>query len=146
MPEVIHYETVMSPRFQALLDRFGATGSLICALHCALLPLALAAIPSLGLSVWLGDGFERSFVLFATLMGVFSLIWGYRRHRKIRALGVLLLGLAALWAGLLYHPWHHGSVAMHATVMTFGGTLIGLAHLLNLRLNHGHVHDATCVH
>ena len=33
-----------------------------------------------------------------------------------------------------------------AVVMTFGGTLVGLAHLANLRLNHGHVHDASCAH
>ena len=45
--------------FRHLLDRFGATGSMICAVHCALTPLLLAAIPSLGLSTWLGDGFER---------------------------------------------------------------------------------------
>ena len=30
--------------------------------------------------------------------------------------------------------------------MTFGGTLVGVAHLVNLRLNHGHVHDARCAH
>ena len=26
------------------------------------------------------------------------------------------------------------------------GTLVGLAHMANLRLNHMHVHDASCVH
>jgi hypothetical protein len=136
----------MNQRLHSLIDRFGATGSLLCAIHCALLPLLLAALPSLGLSIWLGDGFERGFVMFVTLMGLFSLAWGYRRHRKFRALGVLLLGLAAIWTGLLYAPWHHGSAAWHAGVMTFGGTMIGAAHLLNLRLNHGHVHDASCAH
>jgi hypothetical protein len=30
--------------------------------------------------------------------------------------------------------------------MTLGGTLVGLAHMANLRLNHMHVHDASCVH
>src|SRR3546814_5117753 len=98
----------MNPRLHAFLDRFGATGSLICAVHCALLPLVLAAIPSLGLSEWLGDGFELAFVVFATSVGVFSLVYGYRRHRRIRALGLLLAGLALLWAGLLFSPWHHG--------------------------------------
>src|SRR3546814_4608446 len=82
----------MNPRLHAFLDRFGATGSLICAVHCALLPLVLAAIPSLGLSEWLGDGFELSFVVFATSVGVFSLVYGYRRPRRIRALRVLLAG------------------------------------------------------
>ena len=133
-----------SPLHQ-LLDRFGATGSLICAVHCALTPVLLAAIPSLGLSIWLGDGFERGFVVFVTVVGLFSLLWGYRRHRAFRALTLLLLGLATLWAGLLYPPFHE-PVVPHAIVMTLGGTLVGLAHIVNLRLNHWHVHDASCAH
>ena len=135
----------MSERFRHLLDRFGATGSLICAVHCALTPLLLAAIPSLGLSAWLGDGFERAFVVFVSVLGLFSLLWGYRRHRAFRALGLLLLGLTTLWAGVLYPPLHH-PVVLHAVVMTLGGTLVGLAHVLNLRLNHWHIHDASCAH
>ena len=61
------------------------------------------------------------------------------------ALGLLIPGLLVLWVGILYPPLHH-SVVPHAVAMTFGGTLVGLAHLANLRLNHGHVHDATCAH
>ena len=118
---------------------------MICAVHCALTPLLLAAIPSLGLSAWLGDGFEQGFVVFVTVLGLFSLLWGYRRHRAFRALTLLLIGLAALWAGVLYTPLHH-SLVPHAIVMTLGGTLVGLAHVVNLRLNHWHVHDASCAH
>ncbi|GAA5011665.1 MerC domain-containing protein [Pseudoluteimonas lycopersici] len=129
----------------ALLDRIGATGSLVCAVHCALLPLLIALLPSLGIAAWLGDDFERGFVIFATLFGLAILAWSYRRHRTLRALALLLPGLVALWAGILVAPLHH-SLVPHALVMTLGGTLVGLAHLANLRLNHGHVHDASCVH
>jgi len=130
---------------RSTLDRLGAAGSLLCAIHCALLPLLIAALPSLGVAAWLGDDFERGFVLFATMLGLFSVIWGYRRHGAVRALGLLLPGLATLWVGVLYGPLHHALVP-HAIAMTLGGTLIGLAHLANLRLNHGHVHDASCAH
>lgn len=133
------------PSLRHLLDRFGATGSLLCAVHCALIPVLLAAAPSLGLSVWLGDSVEQALVVFASLLGLLSLVWGYRRHRAMRALGLLVPGLAALWTGLLYEPLHHSAVP-HAVVMTTGGILVGMAHLLNLRLNHGHVHDASCAH
>lgn len=135
----------MKPTFRRLLDRLGAVGSLVCAVHCALIPIALAVAPSLGLSVWLGDSLEEAFVVFVTVLGAFSLVWGYRRHRVFRALGMLLVGLAALWLGVLYPPLH-ASVVPHAIVMTLGGTLVGLAHLVNLRLNHWHVHDASCAH
>ncbi len=128
-----------------LLDRFGATGSLLCAVHCAVLPLLLALAPAVGMSVWLGDGLERAIVVFVSLLGLFSLALGYRRHRTWHALGLLLPGLGLLWAGLLYAPLHH-SVTPHAVVMTLGGALVGLAHLMNLRLNHVHLHDASCAH
>ena len=128
-----------------LADRFGFAASMLCAIHCAALPVVLALLPSFGVGVWLGEGFEQAFVLFATLLGLFTMAWGYRRHRAVRALWLLLPGLAVLWVGVLYAPLHETLVA-HAVAMTLGGTLVGLAHLANLRLNHGHVHDATCAH
>ena len=136
----------MSPRQRhRLLDRIGATGSLLCALHCALLPVLIALLPSLGMSALFAPGLEAAFVLFATLFGLAVLAWSYRRHRTLRALSLLVPGLAVLWVGVLYPPLHH-SVVPHAVAMTLGGTLVGLGHLVNLRLNHGHVHDATCAH
>lgn len=137
---------VMPPiRPRSLLDRIGATGSLLCAIHCALLPLVIAVLPSLGVAAWLGSGFEEGFVLFATALGLFSMVWGYRRHRAVQALSLMIPGLAVLWFGVLYQPLHQ-SLIPHAIAMTFGGTLVGLAHLANLRLNHVHVHDASCAH
>ena len=144
-PEVMSPQSMPPQRSHRLLDHLGATGSLLCALHCALLPLLIALLPSLGVSAWLGEGFEQVFVLFATLFGLAVLAWSYRRHRAMRALGLLVPGLAVLWIAVLYAPLHH-SVVPHAVAMTFGGTLVGLAHLANLRLNHGHVHDAACGH
>ena len=125
----------MSPQQRhRLLDRLGATGSLLCALHCALLPVLIALLPSMGFAGLMGDGIEEGFVLFASLLGLFTIVQGYRRHRAVRA----------LWAAL-EEPLHHDAI-LHAVTMTFGGTLVGLAHLANLRLSHGHVHDATCAH
>lgn len=135
----------MNPRMHALLDRLGATGSLLCAIHCALLPILIAALPSLGVSALVAPGLEAGFVLFASLFGLSVLVWSYRRHRAMRALALLVPGLLVLWVGVLYPPLHH-SVVPHAVAMTFGGTLVGLAHVANLRLNHGHVHDASCAH
>ena len=128
-----------------LLDRLGATGSLLCAVHCAVLPLLIALLPSLGVAAWLGREFEEAFVAFASLLGLFTLAWGYRLHRAVRALGLLVPGLAALWLGVMFDPLHD-ALLPHAVVMTLGGTLVGLAHLANLRLSRAHVHDAHCVH
>ena len=139
---------VKSPRTAANIsraDRFGEVASLLCAIHCAALPLAIALLPSLGVAAWLGEGFEEGFVVFATLLGLFTVATGYRRHRAVRALGLLVPGLGILWFGVLYAPLHQ-SLLPHAIAMTIGGSLVGLAHLANMRLTEIHVHDASCMH
>ena len=121
------------------------TGSLLCAIHCALLPLLIAALPTFGLATAWGGRFEEAFVLFATLLGLYSMLSGYRRHRLLQAIALLLPGLAILWLGVLNTAIHESGLP-HALVMTLGGSLVGLAHLANLRLNAGHVHGAGCAH
>lgn len=127
-----------------LIDRLGAAGSLLCAIHCAALPVLVALLPALGFALLRGDGIERAFVVFATVLGLASLIQGYRRHRVLRALGLLLPGLGLLWAGVLV-PGLHEPLVPHALAMAGGGGLVGLAHLVNLRIGH-HVHGPACAH
>ena len=133
-----------SRRF-AWADSVGSMAAVVCAIHCALLPFVLAALPALGLGLLMSWELEFGYIAFATVLALASLWQGYRRHRVYRALAFLVPGLAAVWAGV-FVPALHESVVPHAVVMTFGGTLIAVAHLVNLRLTHGHVHDAGCSH
>lgn len=130
---------------RSLLDKIGATGSLLCAVHCALLPLVLALLPELGLDRWLGHTFDFVFLVFATLVGASSLVSGWRRHGEVHALRLLAVGLVVLWTSVLYPPLHD-SRWLHALLMTCGGALVGIAHMLNLRLNHRHAHGVRCAH
>ncbi|KFN44890.1 MerC domain-containing protein [Arenimonas oryziterrae] len=132
-------------RWATWADSVGSAGAVVCAVHCAVLPFAIALLPALGLGWLASSGIELGYVAFATALAVASLWQGYRRHRVYRALAFLVPGLAAVWAGILV-PALHEDVVRHAVVMTFGGTLIAVAHLINLRLTHGHVHDAGCAH
>lgn len=136
---------VRTPLLNRIADRVGATGSLLCALHCAAIPLLIAAVPGIGLGLFASEGFELGFVVFASVLAFSSLWIGYRRHRSFRGWLFLVPGMAALWAAVLYQPLHE-SVVAHAVTMAVGGTLIAVAHILNLRLAHGHVQDACCHH
>lgn len=126
------------------IDRIGATGSLLCAVHCAVGPLLIALLPTLGLS-WFDPRLEVSIAIFVTVLGLGSVYLGWRRHRASRALGFMVPGLALIWLTLMW-PLLHDHIVRHAAVMAVGGTLVAAAHLINLKLNHGHVHDASCSH
>lgn len=128
--------------FATFADRFGATASFLCAIHCALLPFVIAVLPTLGLSVLADHAVERGFVVFACSLATVMLLLGYRRHRRINALLLLLPALSLLLAGIVVD--FEQSAVVHAWLVTSGGSLLALAHLVNLRLSH--VHDANCRH
>ncbi|WP_386065548.1 MerC domain-containing protein [Tahibacter sp. UC22_41] len=128
--------------FAAVADRFGATASFLCAIHCALLPFVIAVLPALGLAVLADHAIERAFVTFACTLATVMLLLGYRKHRRANALLLLLPALALLLAGVLVD--FEQSAVSHAWLVTTGGSLLALAHLVNLRLSH--VHDANCRH
>lgn len=131
--------------FSRWVDSLGSVGAFLCAVHCALLPVALVLLPMVGFGILASPGFEVGFVLFATALAIASLWNGYLRHRAYRAMAILAPGLLALWVGV-FIPTVHETVLWHALMMSAGGTLVAAAHLVNLRLTAVHVHDAGCVH
>jgi hypothetical protein len=131
-------------RLIARADQVGSAASFVCAVHCASFPVLLALLPASGVSVLASELLERSFVLFATVLALSSLIAGYRRHGSLKALQVLVPGLALIWFGS-FGPLHHELIP-HAVLMTLGGLLVAFAHLRNQRLSRHHVHGPRCSH
>lgn len=129
--------------FARIADRFGASASMLCAVHCALLPLVIAVLPALGLGFLADHRFEHVFIAFASMLALTALIVGFRRHQRFRAFWFLLPGIALLCAGIVVE---YDSTLLHAALVAMGGSLVALAHLTNLRLSHRHVHDAMCGH
>lgn len=125
-------------------DRVGATASFLCAVHCALLPLVIAALPAIGLGFLANHRFERGFIAFASVLALTTLVIGFRRHRRFRAFWFLVPGILLLAAGITVD--FEQSATAHAILVSIGGTLVAVSHLTNLRLAHGHVHDAACEH
>ena len=130
--------------FARLADRFGATASFLCAVHCALLPLVIAVLPAIGLGFLADHRYERGFIAFASMLALTTLVVGFRRHRQFRAFWFLVPGIVLLFLGIVIDFEH--SSTLHATLVSLGGTLVAISHLTNLRLAHRHVHDAACGH
>jgi hypothetical protein len=132
-----------SRSLSAWADSVGSTGALLCAIHCAALPLLLGILPALGLGLFASEGFERGFVLCAAALGSASLGWSYRRHRQLQAWAWLSPGLITLGAGTLI-PGLHAWPVLHAVVMTTGGALVSAAHFINLRMTRRHDLEPCC--
>lgn len=110
-------------------DQFGAIAGVLCALHCALLPLVVGLLPSLGLEFFGSHAFDLWMVCF---LGVFALIvisLGYAIDRARQVWSLILAGLLVMGIGLIpdLPQW------LHALLLAIGGMSVALGHWLNRR-------------
>ena len=124
-------------------DRLGATVATLCAVHCALLPLAMVFLPALGLEFLASHAFEGFFLVFTSVFAALSVGPSLRAHGKFFAWPLLVAGLAILFAER-FVPAIHDHPVLHALTMTTAGCLVAVAHLLNLRRAHGKGSVAAC--
>ncbi len=113
------------------LDRVGSWISLGCAIHCALMPLLLLAIPAAGLGAALGEGVEAWISAVAVTLAGFSVGWGCVRHRRFRALWPLVAG-ASLLGGARWFDLEESWVEL--AIVVGGGLLLALSHRMNRQL------------
>ncbi len=113
------------------LDRAGATASLLCAIHCALMPLVVTLLPLLGLAFLADERVEWAMVVLSGVLGATSLCLGFRQHRSRRALATLATGLAFLVAGRIAE---HYALPWGVVIVVIGGLSVAASHILNRRL------------
>ena len=111
------------------LDNIGMTASLLCAIHCAVVPMLLTSLPLLGLGFLANPWFEWSMITFALLIGFYAIGSSFFRiHRKLLPIGLLIAGFSIIIAGHLYiRDWHE------AIIVPVGGLLIATAHFFNFK-------------
>ena len=113
------------------LDKVGATTSLLCAIHCAAMPLLVTLLPVVGLSFLAHENTEWALLLMSAFLGVLSLCWGFRMHRSRRALAVLSVGLLLLFGGRVLEE---REIEWGVVVLVAGGIVGAASHFFNLAL------------
>lgn len=111
------------------MDMVGGTASAACAVHCALIPVAFALLPSATHSIVHSRVIESIFIVVAALFATFVIGHATRRHREPQSLVLLFLGLLVMVVAL-FAPGHSHS-GMHALAAASGGMLIAGAHWSN---------------
>ncbi len=114
------------------LDTAGAGASLLCALHCAIMPFLVTLFPLVGVSFLAQEWTEWMLISISALLGIWSLCMGHREHRHKRALAILSFGLALVVLGRIAEEREMEGVGVPFVVL--GGFTIASAHLLNRKL------------
>jgi hypothetical protein len=78
------------------LDGLGIAASLLCAIHCAVLPLLFTSLPLLGIDIIQNRQFEFGMIGLAFAIGTYALYHGFRRHHH-HLLPFLLLAVGFIF-------------------------------------------------
>lgn len=118
------------------LDRLGMTASTLCAIHCALVPIFLTALPLFGLEFLANEWVEISMVIVSIILGTLSLSMSYlKQHHKLLPFVILCIGFTFIFTG------HFAGIkSLEPILIPLGGFIVAAAHLVNWRLN------STCAH
>jgi len=87
-------------RRHAVLDGLGICASFLCMAHCLLVPLVLAALPSLAGALDRGAWFHAIMLAGVLPIGAVALIGGWKRHRTGVPLLMGAMGLGLMAAGV----------------------------------------------
>jgi hypothetical protein len=116
------------------LDQLGMTASLACAVHCAVLPFVLTALPLFGLSFLAHSWVEMSMIGLSLLIGVYSLSTSYPKHKRLLPIIILVVGFAMIGTG------HYLIENLEAVLIPIGGFTIAFAHYINWKYSRSCAH------
>ena len=120
-------------------DRLGIWASTLCIVHCIVTPVVLSLSVVSAHFLPSEERTHRTLALLIAMLGVFALIKGYRRHRRLRVVLFMGVGLTSIFAGAYWGD----RLPSHVTevVITFVGSCFMIA---AHRLNHTFCKDCKC--
>jgi hypothetical protein len=108
-------------------DALGVTTSLLCAIHCTVLPLAVASLPVFGINIIDNPRFEYGMIGLAFAIGTWALWHGFHKHHHRFSPWLLFLaGMILLLAKQLWREYEF-------RFLPFAVILIVAGHALNYR-------------
>lgn len=122
----------------------GISASLVCAIHCALMPLLISSLPLFGVNLIENIWVEIVLLVLAFVVGFYSLWHGYRKHHhRVITLFVFSAGISLFVVHQFIDVPYYG-----ITLILPGVIAVLSAHYLNYRLcrKANHCHATDCNH
>jgi hypothetical protein len=129
-------------KLQINWNALGVSAAVACAIHCALLPLFITALPLFGINILENIYFEIGMITVALVIGSLTLTHGYRKHHhKLTPLFLFL-------AGMILLSIKHFFVEYILWLVIPSSILIISAYYLNWKLcrQAKHCHSSDCDH
>src|ERR1700761_1746761 len=90
-------ETIIKRSGTVWPDRVGIGASALCIVHCLLTPILLSMSAVFAHFLPSEERTHRSLAVFIAFVGAIALIRGFRAHRRVRVICLMVAGLACIF-------------------------------------------------
>ena len=118
--------------FSTRMDKAAIGLSLVCVVHCLLLPVAIIMIPALGATFLEDETFHYAILFLVLPTSLIALGLGCRKHGHLGRLLMGLTGLSVLFLILILGEERIGEIGEKVSTVA-GSAIIAFAHLRNFR-------------
>lgn len=123
------------------VDQIGVWTSTLCVVHCLLTPVVLSLSAVSAHFLPSEERTHRMLAVAIAALGASALVKGYRNHRSLRVLLLMVAGLAFIFGGAFWGN-HLPSHGVEVLVTLIGSGFMIAAH----RTNHTFCRDCRCSH
>lgn len=117
---------------QEITDKFAIGLSLLCAVHCLLLPVILILLPNLASLNLQNETFHLWMIIAVVPTSAYALTMGCKVHKQYKLVSVGLLGLGLLFIAAFFGHDLAGEVGEKALTL-LGACLVVIAHAANFQ-------------
>ena len=116
-----------------LTDTLAISFSLLCALHCLALPVALSLLPALsGVAFLNSEVFHLWMLVLVIPTSVIGLLLGCKQHRRFKLLFIGAIGVLSMVLAVSVGEHYFGH-EVEKIMTLIGAVIISIAHYLNYR-------------
>ncbi|WP_448248774.1 MerC domain-containing protein [Thalassotalea agariperforans] len=116
----------------AITDKFAIGLSMLCAIHCLVLPILLALLPSLAAFNLHDEAFHKWMLIAVIPTSLYALTMGCKKHHRYHLLVLGMLGLTLMVSALCLDHDMIGETG-EKTLTLIGAMLVAGAHLINFK-------------
>jgi hypothetical protein len=116
------------------MKNFANWASLICLLHCTVLPIVLIFLPTSAIYLMLDSKFEFILLTLSCVLNIYNICFGIKTHRKYNIIWFFSAGLVLTLLGYFLNDHKHSDHNQINALMILGSFMLIISNIINNKI------------
>jgi hypothetical protein len=116
------------------MKNFANWASLLCLVHCTVLPIVLIFLPTSAIYLMLDSKFEFILLTLSCALNIYNICFGIKTHRKYNIIWFFSAGLVLTLLGYFLNDHKHSDHNQINVLMILGSFMLIISNIINNKI------------